>query len=195
MVDILESLGSIDTDFLAAIIIMILILEVYLLSFPKEIVMVYAGFVFGAFTGGIINLVGLAGAFWLGYETGLSGRFGIEKLRKKPIMQKYEIWLRKHSLISLMFLRLIPLTPNDILSISAGFARLKRKPYILISFTGSIPYAFIWSYLGTVAFNWFIKLTSGVYELSTWLITFAVLVVIGFILVKIGTDDTLESND
>ena len=192
MVDILESISSIDTEFLAIILILILVIEVFLLSFPKEIVMVYAGFIFGTFNGGIINLAGLVGAFWLGYEAGLSGRFGIEKLRKKPIMQKYEIWLRKHSLISLMFLRLIPLTPNDILSISAGFARLKRKPYLLVSFIGSVPYAFIWAYLGTVAFDWFIRLTSVVYEPSTWLITFVIILVVGFIIVKIGTDDTIE---
>lgn len=137
MVDILESLSSIDTEILALILILILIIEVFLLSFPKEIVMVYAGLIFGSFNGGIINLIGLVGAFWLGYETGLSGRFGIEK--QKPIMQKYEIWLRKNSLISLMFLRLIPLTPNDILSISAGFARLKRGNPIFW-FHSSVPY-------------------------------------------------------
>ncbi len=194
MVNVLEFLGNINSEFLVILLIVILVIEVFLLSFPKEIVMVYSGLIFGTFNGGIINLVGLVGAFWLGYETGLSGRFGIEKLRKKSIMQKYENWLKKNSLISLMFLRLIPLTPNDILSISAGFARLKRVPYLLVSFIGSIPYAFIWSYLGTVAFDWVIRLTSGVYELSTWLITFAILIGIGFIIVKLGTDDTLESN-
>ena len=85
MVDIIELLGNIDPEFLAIILILILVIEVFLLSFPKEIVMVYAGLIFGTFAGGMINLVGLVGAFWLGYEVGLSGRFGIEKLRKKPL--------------------------------------------------------------------------------------------------------------
>jgi uncharacterized membrane protein YdjX (TVP38/TMEM64 family) len=194
MVDILEALSNIDSDFLVIIIILILVIEVFLLSFPKEIVMVYAGLIFGTFGGGLINLLGRVGAFWLGYETGLSGRFGFEKLRKKPIMQKYEIWLGKHSLISLMILRLIPLTPNDILSISAGFARLKRRPYLLVSFIGSIPYAFIWAYVGTVAFYWFAQLTSVIYDPSTWIITFAIVVIVGLVIVKMGTDDSSQTS-
>ena len=112
MVDIVAFLDNYDSIILAILILIILIIEVFLLSFPKEIVMLYAGLVFGTVTGGFINLIGLFGAALLGYEGGYYGRFGLEKKRNHPILQKYQNWFDTRGLKALVFFRIFPFTPN-----------------------------------------------------------------------------------
>ena len=98
MVDIVSFLEDFDNWIIITLILIILIVEVFLLSFPKEIVMIYAGLKFGILFGGILNLIGLFGAAWLGYEGGFYGRFGLEKKRNNPVIQKYQKWLERNGL-------------------------------------------------------------------------------------------------
>lgn len=190
MIDILLFLSRINSKLLILVILLILILEVFFLSFPKEIVLVYSGFAFGFLFGGIINQIGLLGAAILGFEGGYFGRFGLEKRSNHPLIQKYQNWLDKNGIKSLFLLRIFPLTPNDILSIASGFCKLKRIPYLLITFICAIPYAFLWSYLGAHSLEAMKNLFPSVFDPKSWFISFIIILAISYIIVKRGTNNT-----
>ncbi len=192
MVDIISFIDDFDSWLIVILILIILILEVFLLSFPKEIVMIYAGVKFGTFFGGVLNLIGLFGAAWLGYEGGLYGRFGMEKRRNNPVMLKYRKWLEKNGLRSLLILRLIPITPNDVLSISSGFSRLRRYPYLIITFLTAIPYAFFISWIGDKHKEDLIDLFPAAFEPSTWILSFILIILISIIIIYKGSSSQIQ---
>ena len=192
MIDIVSYLEDFDNWIIIALILVILIVEVFLLSFPKEFVMIYAGLKFGILFGGILNLIGLFGAAWLGYEGGFYGRFGLEKKRNNPVIQKYQKWLERNGLKTLAILRLVPLTPNDILSISSGFSRLPRFSYLSISFVTAIPYAFFFSWVGSEQSDSIIELFPKVFDPTTWAMTFIVVILLAILVIRKGTSDSVQ---
>ncbi|MHA2029997.1 MAG: TVP38/TMEM64 family protein [Candidatus Kariarchaeaceae archaeon] len=189
MVDIVAVLDNFDSLTLVIIIVSILILEVFLLSFPKEIVMLYAGFIFGTLGGGIINLIGLFGAAVLGYEGGYYGRFGLEKRRNHPVLQKYQDWLDRKGIKALIVFRIFPFTPNDVLSISSGFSKIKRAPYLIITFLTAIPYAFFIAYVGAEELDTLKDYIPQAFDPVTWLFSFIIIIIVAVLVVKRGTFD------
>ncbi len=153
--------------------------------------MIYAGVKFGIFFGGILNLIGLFGAAWLGYEGGKYGRFGLEKRRDHPLMQKYEGWLLRNGLKSLIILRLIPLTPNDVLSVSSGFAKLPRYPYLLITFITAIPYAFIFSWVGSEQLDYIVDIPQF-FDPTTWIVSFIFIILLSIFIIRKGSSVKIE---
>lgn len=187
MVDVVSFLNNFDSTILVILIIGILILEVFLLSFPKEIVMLYAGFVFGTFVWGIINLIGLFGAAVLGYEGGYYGRFGLEKRRQHPVLQKYQDRLDKNGIKALVIFRIFPFTPNDILSISSGFSKLKQMPYLIVTFVTAIPYAFFIAYVGDKELDTLNDYIPEVFDPVNWVISFIIILLVALFIVKKGS--------
>ncbi len=184
MVDILAILQSIDRNVLMIAIIAILVIEVFLLSFPKEIVMVFAGIAFGIAGGTILNLIGLFGAAWLGYEGGRLGKFGVERLRGHRLVVKYKDQLERRGNTGLSLLRLIPLTPNDILSITCGFVEFRKKPYLIISFITAIPYAFLWAYVGDKGVETLMETIPTAFDPTLWLLSFILVILLFWVLSK-----------
>ncbi|MCY3412611.1 MAG: VTT domain-containing protein [Candidatus Heimdallarchaeota archaeon] len=184
MINILEALAGLSEPLIAILIIVILTLAVIIFGFPKEILMTLAGLLYGVMLGGLINLLGLIGAIILGYESGYYGRLGVDRYRKLQVVTKYEEKVSSWDKRGLLLLRLFPLTPNDILSISCGFVKFKRRPYVIISILSAIPYAFLWSMVGYYAYDVFNSLVSPVYDPSTWIIMFFVLILLGWFLMK-----------
>ncbi len=182
MVEILQLLSNIDRNLLMFAIVLLLTIEVFLLSFPKEVVMIYAGFAFGLFGGSILNLLGLVGAIVLGYEGGRLGKFGLEKLRGHRLISKYERELDQRGMVGLTLLRLFPLTPNDILTIACGFLEVKRLPYLLISTICAIPYAILWAYVGNSGLSLIMELFPSTYDLKTWVVSFILVLLIFWII-------------
>lgn len=178
MVDILEIITAIDSRFLMVAIVLLLTVEVFLLSFPKEVVMIYSGFAFGLVIGSVINLFGLFGAIWLGYEGGRLGKFGLERLRGHRLVSRYEEKISQEGLIGLSLLRLFPLTPNDILSIICGFLNLRRTPYLIVSFLTAIPYAILWAYVGSRGLTLVQELFPSTYDPITWVFSFGLVVLV-----------------
>lgn len=187
MIDLVSFLENYDSIILVILILTILILEVFLLSFPKEIVMLYSGLVFGIYVGGVINLIGLFGAAVLGYEGGKYGRFGLEERRKHPVLQKYQHWLDTHGLKALIAFRIFPFTPNDILSISSGFSKLKRIPYLIITFVTAIPYAFLIAYIGSEELDTLQDYVPEAFDPVTWLVSFVIVILISVYIIRKGS--------
>ena len=171
MIDILQFLLGLDQGLLMVVIVAVLTAEVFAFSFPKEVVLIFAGFIFGLWIGSILNLLGLMGAAWLGYEGGRLGKFGVERLRGTHLVNRYESFIERRGLIALMLARLFPFTPNDVLSITTGFVEMRRLPYLLITFVTAIPYAIFWAYLGTQGLETIGKFVPSVFDPITWVVS------------------------
>ncbi len=76
-------------------IVVILTVEVFAFSFPKEVVLIFAGYVFGIWVDSVLNLLGLMGAAILGYEAGRLGKFGVERVRGTHLVNKYEEFIER----------------------------------------------------------------------------------------------------
>ena len=145
----LEFFGQINSLALATIFIAILIGQALIVFFPKDAFMVFCGLLFGSLTGGLLNLVGLFGAGWLGYEIGNSGLLNSQKMLNHPVFVKTQKWLNKHGMKALLFGRIIPVMQYNIVSMTSGVTKLDRKNYLIINFITAIPYAFLFAFLGS----------------------------------------------
>lgn len=181
--DILELVNELSPVTLALAIVGLLTLAVFLFGFPRELVMIFAGYQFGIVLGSIINLTGLIIGASIGYFLGKRGRIKAERL-KVPIYIKYQRILEQRGIGALTALRLTPFSPHDTISIISGFLRLNQRIYIFVSFFSFIPYAFLWSFVGKNFFNQIISYIPSDYNVSIWFYGFLSFIIIATIFAK-----------
>jgi len=170
MASIPELILSIDPRVRIVIVVMILILQVGVLFFPKDLFMMYLGLIYGTFTGMWINFVSFAGMTWLGYEIGRTGKLGLNEKKENPTIAKFRRWVDKYGIKAVMINRLIPIIPTNFVSYGSGMAELDRREYMLASIASTAPWAFIWAFIGAnylqLALNY---LPSGFQPLSIFI--------------------------
>lgn len=147
MVDLIEYLENIDNRLAAIVILLIMILQSPILTFPGYLLMIYAGFRFGLITGALINFFGLYASCIIGYRFGLWSSNDLGK-RSNPRMQKFQNWAQEKGIKIVLFLRILPLIPNNITSIGSGYAKLSERQHALYS-GFSILQSFFWSFIGS----------------------------------------------
>lgn len=161
------------------IFILLIILEVVLAPIPPLVLYVAGGFLFGAFLGGILTLIGnLIGA---GIDYSIAKRFGrnivIRKTNKK-IREKFDKFSEKYGGFAIFILRINPLTTTDLVSYLAGLTRIKFWRFILWTGLGLIPMIFLQTYLGEVFIRDYPVLSAILIILSIlYLIVFAYLII------------------
>ena len=146
MVDLIEYLENVDEQTAAFSILVIMILQGTILTFPGYILMIYAGFKFGLVTGAFINYIGLYLSCVIGYRI---GRWSSSDLSKSPHPKliKFNSWIQEKGIKVVIFLRILPIIPNNFTSIGSGFARISEKQHALYSgFT--ILQSFFFSFVG-----------------------------------------------
>jgi uncharacterized membrane protein YdjX (TVP38/TMEM64 family) len=130
-----------------------LIVQVFLPGFPKEVLLFQSGATYGLFFGSVINWIGMVVGAQVAYEVvrksiEAGGQIS-QKLDnyKNSKMIKY---VKKRGNRGLFVTRLIPIAPNDVLSMIGGAILLPRKGFFLVSVITAIPYAILFAYLGTI---------------------------------------------
>ena len=146
MVDLIEYLENIDDQLTAIAIFVIMILQGTILTFPGYILMIYAGFKFGLVIGAFINFAGLYLSCVIGYRI---GRWSSSDLSKSPHpkLVKFNKWIQEKGIKVVIFLRILPLIPNNFTSIGSGYARISEKQHALYS-GFSILQSFFYSFVG-----------------------------------------------
>ena len=147
LVDLIEYLENVGDREALISILLIMILQSPVLTFPGYMLMIYAGFKFGLLTGALINFLGLYASCVLGHRF---GRWSSTDLSKNlnPRIQKFNSWVEEKGIQVVIFLRILPIIPNNIASIGSGFARLSEKQHAFYS-GFSIVQSFFWSFLGS----------------------------------------------
>lgn len=137
------------------------------------------GAVFGTAQGVFISLAGaMAGTmcFFLLSRYGFRD-WAVEKLSKYPKVKEYEEFLNRHSFMSILTCRLIPIIPAPIVNIICGLSHVKMITFFIASTLGKIPNILILSYAGSLFSD--NKLYSfgiyGVYVLIIFLINLVII--------------------
>src|SRR5215469_16712162 len=118
------------------------------LSVPGAMLMnLAAGFLFGAWLGGIYALVGAtcgAGAVFLAARIGLAGLVD----RAGPRVQQLKAKFRADAFSYLLCLRLVPLFPFWLVNLAAGATNMPLPLYLTATFFGMIPGTFVYAGIG-----------------------------------------------
>lgn len=107
-----------------------------------------AGLVFGAFKGALY----LMGAAMIG----TSCTFAISRYFGRGVVEKYlkgrfrnlDEKLEKNGFMTILFFRVVPLVPYEVLNYASGLSKIKFKDYFLATFLGLIPGVVIAAFFG-----------------------------------------------
>lgn len=126
------------------------ILQVIAFFIPGEVIQISGGYIYGAFIGGILSLLGITVGSAIVYA--IANHYG-KPLIKKIISEKHLTFFSKilklGSLNYIVFLLyLIPGIPKDVLGYICGVSEISFKDFLIYSTLGRIPGIFISSYFG-----------------------------------------------
>ena len=168
-------------------------LESALIPIPSEIIMPFAGFLVweGRFSfasvvlwGAIGNLIGSIAAYALGFYGGrpLLEKYGKYILISGEEIKKADDWFKKYGNFSIFISRMLPVI-RTFISLPAGVARMPFWKFSLYTFLGSLPWAFVLTYLGVISGeNW--QNLEIYFRKFDWLIIILIISAIGWWLYK-----------
>ena len=169
-----------------------MVLEAVIIAIPSEAILATGGilasqkiFTFlGAFITGIIGSAFCAIViYFMGY---LGGKPFIKKYGKYFFMKEEDIeksnsWFNKYGLIASLIGRNIPIV-RTLISLPIGIMRLSFIKFIIYTIIGSIPWTFVFVYVGyTLGSNW-IKVNTYVGQLKTPIKILLIAVLISYII-------------
>ncbi|MBT3865718.1 DedA family protein [Candidatus Woesearchaeota archaeon] len=177
-------------------IFLLMTIESTFIPFPSELILVPAGILIalGEMTWTSVILIGTLGSlvgasinYYIAYciSKGISNKFldGYSKifLISAKGLEKTEKYFKKHGEITIFVGRLIPII-RQLISIPAGFARMNFLRFSLFTTIGAAIWVFILTYLGFIFGNNLDLLQRNVSMLTTFAITFAVALVLVYII-------------
>jgi uncharacterized membrane protein YdjX (TVP38/TMEM64 family) len=129
--------------------ITIVFLHVLISIIPSQFIMLFGGFVFGSALGTLYSITGLvlgsAAAFYLGRKF---GRPILEDLVESRILRKFDKKSEKKGLIMLLFIFLIPFTPDNAACLAAGLTKIRLKNLVAVAAIGRLPGTVVASMIG-----------------------------------------------
>lgn len=142
--------------------------QVVFAPIPASIVQLSNGVVYGAFWGGILNLIGqMAGATLAFTIARALGKGTVEKLAGKVHQDGFELWLQRWGGKMLFVIRAIPGMPSDFMSYVAGLTKMPVRTYLVSTFLGYIPQSFAYAWLGDDAMGYFWWIVAAGFVLSS----------------------------
>jgi uncharacterized membrane protein YdjX (TVP38/TMEM64 family) len=147
-----------------------------LLMLPATPLTILSGVILGPYYGALVsvigNTIGATFAFLLGRYF-LQGFVKKYFLSKYPSINKYEEKLFKDGFLTVLFLRLVPLFPFNILNYVLALTEVKLKDYVLATMIGIIP--------GTIAYT---LLAESLVMINYFEILIAIILIIFLILLS-----------
>lgn len=115
---------------------------------PIGVLSLAAGLVFGKFWGAILLMAGaVIGTSITFFISRVFGRSFVEKLIRGKL-KNLDGLLEKKGFITILFFRVIPLVPYEVLNYGCGFLKMKFRDYFLATFLGLIPGVIIAAFFG-----------------------------------------------
>jgi uncharacterized membrane protein YdjX (TVP38/TMEM64 family) len=126
------------------------ILQVVAFFIPGEVIQIAGGYIYGAFIGGVLSLLGITFGGAIVYAiASFYGKPLIKKIISKKHLTFFNKILKLGSMNYIVFLLyLIPGIPKDVLGYICGISEISFKDFLLYSTLGRIPGIFISSFFG-----------------------------------------------
>ncbi len=133
---------------LAPLSFVVLYVVLTLLMFPGAIVTAAGGVLFGVALGTVYAVVGASIGATLSFFVGRRlGRSEVEKIAGQRL-GKLDRWLERNGFVAVLYLRLIPVVPFNVLNYAAGVTGIQSRDYVLATAIGIVPGTFAYAALG-----------------------------------------------
>lgn len=133
----------------APIVFALIYILATILSLPGSVLTLSGGLIFGTAWGTCLNLIsatiGATGAFLIARYL---GRAWVQRVLKARL-GKMDDKIEQHGFYTVLYLRLVPLFPFNVLNYSLGLTKLRLRDYFWGSLIGMAPGAFVYTSLGS----------------------------------------------
>ncbi len=144
-----------------------------LILFPVTILSLSGGLAFGTVVGSVLTLLGCVGgatiSFWIARKFGK----GLRPKTDRGLLEKLEEQMASRGFIYVLFVRLLPFVPFDLVSYASGVSRIRFRAFFMATLIGAIPGTIIYNFIGS-------RLAEGNFLASA--IAFAILLIVTSIL-------------
>lgn len=135
--------------------IIIQVVQVVVFFIPGEIIQIAGGYIYGAFLGSIVSIIGIIIGNIIAY--GVSRCFGrpfVNRIISNKNLRFFQKILDLGSINLVVFiLYLIPGIPKDILAYICGISKIKFKNFIACSLLGRLPAVVLSAYFGAKIYS------------------------------------------
>jgi uncharacterized membrane protein YdjX (TVP38/TMEM64 family) len=119
-----------------------------LIFFPVTIMALTGGLAFGVLEGSLLTLLGALGGAMLAFLIARYFRRGLRLKTKRGQFEKLEEQLASRGFVYVLFVRLLPFVPFDLVSYAAGATRMRKRDFFFATLFGAIPLTVIYSFIG-----------------------------------------------
>ena len=142
--------GVASTGWLAPILFSLLYIAAVVLVLPGSVLTISGGLLFGPIWGTAINLLSATAGAILSFLLARSlGRGFVQKIiRGRATLEGLDRHLERGGFYPVLYLRLVPLFPFNLLNYSLGLTRVRLRDYALASLVGMLPGSFVYTSLG-----------------------------------------------
>ncbi|MGI8633214.1 MAG: TVP38/TMEM64 family protein [Solirubrobacterales bacterium] len=138
-----------DTGLAGPLVYVALYAVLTVLMAPGAVITAAGGVLFGTFGGTALSVLGAtAGALGSFVVARRLGRSDVEEIAG-PRIERLDGWLRDRGFLAVLYVRLVPILPFNLLNYAAGVTAINRRDYLLGTVVGIIPGAFAFSALGS----------------------------------------------
>lgn len=137
-------------EFSLIVYIIFQIVQVVLFFIPGEVVQISGGYIFGAFWGSVLSLIGItAGSCIVFFLSKITCKFLIQnEVKRKKLSFLKKSLKGKNGKFIIFIIFLIPGFPKDIIGYVCGLYKINFKEYIIYSTLGRSPGIVVTSYFG-----------------------------------------------
>jgi uncharacterized membrane protein YdjX (TVP38/TMEM64 family) len=134
-------------------LLIVMILQTVIAPISSEVVLVFATMIGIKVTdviifGGIGLVIGAIYAFYVGK---FGGKPIINKLIGEKWINRVDSWVERNGIKAILFARIVPVIPFDLISYMSGLTKLKFKHYFLATAIGAFPRCLILAIIGLSA--------------------------------------------
>lgn len=137
-----------SADPAAPLFFVVLYVVATVLVVPGAVLTVAGGVLFGTAWGTVLSLIAASVGAGVAFEVGRwLGRDQVERIAGERI-SRFDAWLGRRGFTAVLYVRLIPILPFNVLNYAAGVTGLRRRDYLLGTVVGIIPGTFAYAALG-----------------------------------------------
>lgn len=132
----------------APLFFVVLYVAATVLVVPGAVLTVAGGVLFGTAWGTVLSVIAASIGAGAAFEVGRwLGRDQVERIAGERI-SRFDAWLGRRGFTAVLYVRLIPILPFNVLNYAAGVTGLRRRDYLLGTVIGIIPGTFAYAALG-----------------------------------------------